>query len=257
MARISYMPGESIFARPLPAWKRAIDVAASLFGIIALSPVLLIIAAYIKLVSPGPIFFKQKRVGYCGKEFTIWKFRTMRSGADTTIHANHVMALMRSEEQLTKLDTYKDPRILPLGKIIRQTGLDELPQLFNVLRGEMSLIGPRPDPDYAAHQYGRWQRARLDVVPGITGLWQVSGKNRTTFSQMIRLDITYARKRSFWLDARILTLTPSAILHQVKDGFVRHKSHSNLRFDVSLNPADRQDPLPPRNRPMLGHGETP
>jgi len=279
MASISYMPGEAIFARPLPAWKRAIDVAGSLFGIIVLSPLFLIMAAYIKIVSPGPVFFKQKRVGYCGKEFTIWKFRTMRMEAESAIHENYATSLIKSDARLTKLDTYQDPRIIPLGNILRQTGVDELPQLLNVLRGDMSLVGPRPDPLYSAREYRSWHRARLDVVPGMTGLWQVSGKNRTTFSQMIRLDITYARSQSFWLDGRILTLTPSAILQQVKDGFVRQKSRiphavpgfstlarcaadppqqthaSHVRFEDFFSAADRRDPAPPRNRAMLQQGE--
>lgn len=208
---------EPLFGRAIPAWKRAIDILVSIILLVCLLPVFVVLGIFIRMVSPGPVFFRQKRVGYQGRVFTIWKFRTMRVDADASVHQNRVSEVLNAEKQMRKLDRDDDPRIIPFGKVLRQTGLDELPQLFNVLRGEMSLVGPRPDPVYAVQQYPPWYRARLDVLPGITGLWQVNGKNRTTFKEMIRLDIAYTRQQSLWLDARIVLRTVPAIIDQVTD----------------------------------------
>jgi lipopolysaccharide/colanic/teichoic acid biosynthesis glycosyltransferase len=206
-----------IFIQGTPRWKRAMDITLSLGLLLALLPLLLLIALFIRAVSPGPIIFKQARTGYGGRSFTIWKFRTMHVDADTRIHQTRVSQEIHAQCPMTKLDTYGDPRIIPFGHILRQTGLDELPQLFNVLHGDMSLIGPRPDPVYAAQLYQPWHAERLHVRPGITGLWQVSGKNTTTFEEMVRLDIAYIRQQSLWLDLKIALLTIPAILKQVKD----------------------------------------
>jgi lipopolysaccharide/colanic/teichoic acid biosynthesis glycosyltransferase/O-antigen/teichoic acid export membrane protein len=209
---------------PFPSWKRFIDILASSIGFLLLSPLLLIIAAVIKLSSPGPAILKQKRVGRGGEVFDLWKFRTMRPGVDTTIHREHLNNLMNSDTPMTKLDVSDDPRILPAGRIIRRLYLDELPQLMNVLRGEMSLVGPRPCLPYEAEQYSAWHRGRFRVLPGMTGLWQVSGKNKTTFAEMIRLDIEYADRCSLLLDLKILLRTVPAILSEVMDRIAERKS---------------------------------
>jgi lipopolysaccharide/colanic/teichoic acid biosynthesis glycosyltransferase len=205
----------ALFGQPQFFWKRGMDVVVALLALLLLSPLFLLIALFIKIVSPGPVFFRQTRVGRLGRRFDIWKFRTMNVDADSSAHENHLEALISRDQPMEKLDAQDDPRIIPCGKLIRQTGVDELPQLFNVLRGEMSLVGPRPCIPYEAEKFLLWQRARFDALPGITGLWQVSGKNRTTFQEMIRLDIRYARNVSFWLDVKILCKTVPAILEQL------------------------------------------
>ncbi len=207
-------------ARPAsgsPAWKRVVDLSV----ILLLSPAVLLIggvvAVIIKLGSPGPVFFRQKRVGYRGGQFTCFKFRTMRVNAETESHRLHTQQLMKSCTPMIKLDAQNDPRLVPLGVALRASGLDELPQLLNVLRGEMSIVGPRPCIPYEYESYEPWQRRRFDAVPGLTGLWQVSGKNRTTFDQMIHLDIEYSERKSLWLDLRIMLKTFSAIWTQYAD----------------------------------------
>ena len=200
------------------------------------SPLFAVVALYILVVSPGPIFFFQTRVGYLGRPFRMVKFRSMHVNADTTNHREHLAALIRAEAEgngngarrgipMTKIE--RDNRIIPLGGILRKSCIDELPQLWNVFRGDMSLVGPRPAIPYEAEEYLRWHRARLDAVPGMTGLWQVSGKNRLTFQEMVSLDIRYAREMSLWLDARILILTVPAIAGQLWD------SISNKQVNVS------------------------
>ncbi len=201
----------------IPLWKRAIDIGGSLVAILLLSPLLLLISLFIKIVSAGPVLFRQKRVGYLGRVFTMWKFRTMHVNADTTLHQNYLRELIQNEKEMTKLDHVRDPRIIPFGNLLRATGIDELPQLINVLLGDMSLVGPRPCLPYEAYEYHPWQMRRFDAVPGLTGLWQVSGKNRTTFKEMIRLDINYTRKRAFLLDVMIVLKTIPAIVVQVAD----------------------------------------
>lgn len=209
--------------RPLPTWKRAMDILVAGSSLILLSPFLLIISLIIKSVSRGPVFFKQQRVGYMGKPFTIWKFRTMKVDSDSSNHKEYITRLINGAAEngeafgkpMTKLDD--DPRIIPFGKILRKTCLDELPQLINVLRGQMSLVGPRPAIDYEVQVYSPWHYRRLDAVPGVTGLWQVNGKNRLTFNQMVRLDIKYLKEQSFWLDISILLKTPFAVFSQIKD----------------------------------------
>jgi exopolysaccharide production protein ExoY len=195
-----------------PVWKRMMDIVLSCGGLILFSPVLLIIAAIIKVTSPGPAFLKQERIGRYGQPFAFWKFRTMRVNADAGPHQNHLNELIAADTPMTKLDVSNDPRVFPFGRILRSTYLDELPQLINVCRGDMSLVGPRPCLVYEANQYQDWHKQRFDAMPGMTGLWQVSGKNRTTFTEMIRLDIDYARNISFMLDMKILLMTLPVIL---------------------------------------------
>ena len=198
----------------LPAWKRILDLAL----IVAVAPGLLILGVGVALVvicgSRGPVFFRQRRVGYKGREFGCYKFRTMHVNAETASHRDHFCQLMESEVPMTKLDARNDPRLIPLGALLRATGLDELPQLINVVRGEMSLVGPRPCIAYEYERYQPWQRRRFDAVPGLTGLWQVSGKNQTTFNEMIRLDIEYSERASLWLDLQIILRTLPALWQQ-------------------------------------------
>ncbi len=226
--------------RPLPIWKRAMDILGAAGGLILTSPFLLVVSLVIKIVSRGPVFFKQQRIGYMGKPFTMWKFRTMRVGADTSNHRQHVTRLINGCGQngegfgkpMIKLDD--DPQIIPFGKILRKTCLDELPQLVNVLRGEMSLVGPRPAIAYEVEAYASWHHRRLDTVPGVTGLWQVNGKNRLTFIEMVRLDIEYLKERSFWLDIGILLKTPLAVLSQFKDSLREKRPMNELAVERCL-----------------------
>jgi lipopolysaccharide/colanic/teichoic acid biosynthesis glycosyltransferase len=215
-----------LMRQPPALWKRALDILGALLGLVLLSPLMLPIAVAIKIQSPGPVFFRQQRVGYKGKPFTCWKFRTMRCDADTSVHHEHVTRLIRSSAPMTKLDAQSDARLIPVGRLLRMTGLDEVPQLLNVLRGEMSLIGPRPCIPYEYRELPHWQWQRSHALPGLTGLWQVSGKNRTTFTEMVRLDIAYAKRHSLWLDLAIMVRTVPAVLAQVWD-------------DVRRRPAER------------------
>ena len=185
------------------------DVTGAVVGLVVLSPVLLTVAVWIKCVSRGPVFFRHRRYGLGGKPFMVWKFRSMETHDAPDRHRSHVADLMNSERPLAKIDD--ELQFIPGGKLIRQFALDELPQLINVLVGEMSLVGPRPDV-VPVDEYRRWQRRRFDVLPGITGLWQVSGKNETTFLMMMRLDTAYVRRRCFGLDLKILLKTVPAIL---------------------------------------------
>jgi lipopolysaccharide/colanic/teichoic acid biosynthesis glycosyltransferase len=170
--------------------------------------ILLCIAAYIKSVSRGPVLYRQRRYGLHGRPFKVWKFRTMEVIRGRDRHRSHVTELMRQDRTLEKRD--RELPIIPLGQLMRKYGVDELPQLINVWKGEMSLVGPRPDV-IPFSRYARLHRRRFEVLPGLTGLWQVNGKNRTTFSTMMRLDLAYVRRRSFWLDVTILLLTIPAL----------------------------------------------
>jgi lipopolysaccharide/colanic/teichoic acid biosynthesis glycosyltransferase len=227
---VNVLPLRHLFGRSLPWWKRAVDIVGAATGLVLLSPVMLLIALYIKTVSPGPVFFKQKRIGYLGKEFTMWKFRSMHVGADAKGHQEHMVSIIRSskdpesEKRATAMRKLgRDNRIIPLGEPFRKSCLDEIPQLLNVLLGDMSLIGPRPALAYEVAEYLRWHAGRFDTVPGMTGLWQVSGKNNLSFKEMVRLDIRYARHRSFWFDAKILLKTIPAIIAQARDTMLQKR----------------------------------
>ena len=199
--------------------KRSIDVLGSLMILAVLWPVLLAIAALVKFTSEGPMLFRQKRIGLHGASFTFLKFRSMFSNNDPKIHQEYVSRLIQGkadQDKSGKDGVYKltnDPRVTPLGMFLRKTSLDELPQLLNVLRGEMSLVGPRPPVPYEFEQYDIWHRRRVvEVKPGITGLWQVMGRSKTTFDDMVRLDLKYAKVWSIWLDLKILLQTPMAVI---------------------------------------------
>src|SRR5579862_5338690 len=201
--------------------KRAIDIVGSLAALIFLSPVFLMIAIAIKATSKGPVFFRQPRSGRFATTFLLLKFRSMYENSDSKLHKEYVGQLIagtaskhpsngdgRGVYKLTR-----DPRITAIGAFLRRTSLDELPQLINVLKGEMSLVGPRPPIDYEVERYRLWHRRRLlEAKPGITGLWQVSGRNRIGFDDMVRLDLWYAKSWSPWLDLKILARTPRAVI---------------------------------------------
>jgi exopolysaccharide production protein ExoY len=199
----------------VPFWKRLLDISCILFGMPFWLPIMIAIAIWIKLASPGSIFFRQERVGHQRKRFMILKFRTMKVNVETQSHERHLDQLIHANRPMTKLDSAGDPRIIPGGRILRATGLDELPQLFNVLRGEMSLVGPRPCTPHEFGRYQKWQQARVNAPPGLTGFWQVKGKNKTTFTEMIDMDIFYTRKMSLWLDLTIMVKTFPALTAQV------------------------------------------
>jgi lipopolysaccharide/colanic/teichoic acid biosynthesis glycosyltransferase len=203
------------------ATKRMIDVLGSLSLLALLSPVFLAIAVAVKLTSEGPVLFRQKRIGEYGTPFTFLKFRSMYTDNDSSQHKEYVRQLIAGQaaKQLTDdngegvFKLTNDPRITPVGSFLRRTSLDELPQFLNVLRGEMSLVGPRPPVPYEVEAYATWHRRRLlEAKPGITGLWQVEGRSRVGFDDMVRLDLRYARNCSPWLDLKILILTPKAVI---------------------------------------------
>ncbi|HMD35972.1 MAG TPA: sugar transferase [Vicinamibacterales bacterium] len=196
--------------------KRGLDIIGSAALLALFAPVLLIIAALVKLTSPGPIFFRQRRIGRGSKDFTMLKFRTMYTNSDSAIHREYVNAFIKASGNGGGAAMRKmahDPRITSVGRVLRKTSLDELPQFINTLRGDMSLVGPRPPLPYEVEQYKAWHRRRvLDAKPGITGLWQVNGRSRTTFDDMVRLDLRYAKAPSVWTDIKILLATPRAVI---------------------------------------------
>ena len=212
----------------VPRWKRALDVIFVLLVFPLVFPLGILIAALIRMVSDGPVLFRQERVGFRGRKFMCYKFRTMFVGAETNTHQGHLRQLMSSDVPMVKLDSRGDSRIIPFGMLLRSSGLDELPQIINVLRGEMSIVGPRPCVQYEYDQYLPWQRERFNSLPGLTGLWQVSGKNQTTFAEMIRLDVNYTREKTLWLDLKIIFKTVPAIVGQIRSS--RKKKAKPLPF---------------------------
>jgi lipopolysaccharide/colanic/teichoic acid biosynthesis glycosyltransferase len=201
--------------------KRVIDTVCTSLILILLAPFFMMIAIAIKASSKGPVLFKQQRVGRYGKPFTFLKFRSMHVNNDDTVHREYVTKLIANEAEREQAnerihDAYKltdDKRVTTVGKLLRRSSMDELPQLFNVLKGDMSLVGPRPPLPYEVAVYQTWHRRRiLEVKPGITGLWQVTGRSRVKFDEMVRLDLQYATSWSPWLDLKILMLTPLAVI---------------------------------------------
>ena len=203
--------------------RRGLDVIVASLLLLLLAPVLLVIAIAIRADSPGPILFRQQRVrggwrpemGPPEKRlFTFYKFRSMYANADPRVHQQHVTDYINGihRPQGTTVKLHNDRRVTRLGRLLRRTSLDELPQLFNVLRGDMTLVGPRPSLPYEVTQYKDWHRQRLTVTPGLTGLWQVSGRSRLTFEEMVRLDIEYVQRRSLLYDLQILLRTLPAVV---------------------------------------------
>ncbi len=202
------------------ALKRVMDVAASLTVLLLLSPLVAVIALIIKMTSKGPVLFEQERLGQFGARFKCLKFRTMYLACDPTIHQDYVQKFIAGQAEANQDHSapavYKivdDPRVTTIGRFLRKSSLDEIPQFWNVLRGEMSLVGPRPPVPYEFEVYDIWHRRRvLEMRPGITGLWQVSGRSRIRFDDMVRLDLRYCQTWSLWLDLKILIATPAAVL---------------------------------------------
>jgi lipopolysaccharide/colanic/teichoic acid biosynthesis glycosyltransferase len=199
--------------------KRLLDIVLSVMLLMLLSPILLIVAALVRATSRGPVLFKQQRIGRMMQPFVMLKFRTMEVNAAPAIHQEFVSAFItgRQEDGTAEANRLfkivKDPRLTSIGDLLRRTSLDELPQLWNVLRGDMSLVGPRPPLPYEVAQYKTWHLRRIgEAKPGLTGLWQVKGRSRTTFDDMVRLDLRYVRTRSFWTDLNILLETPRAVI---------------------------------------------
>jgi lipopolysaccharide/colanic/teichoic acid biosynthesis glycosyltransferase len=215
-------------------WKRVLDIVLSAVALILLAPILAVIALLIALDSPGPVIFRQRRIGskpfvvdgqthWHMSDFMICKFRTMHTDSDPEIHRQFIaayiagddarMAALQSKPQpVTIRKIVRDPRVTKIGRLLRATSMDELPQFWNVLKGEMSLVGPRPPIPYEVEMYKPWHLQRLAATPGISGLWQVKGRSLTSFDEMIQLDIDYIRQQSIWLDLKILILTIPAVL---------------------------------------------
>jgi lipopolysaccharide/colanic/teichoic acid biosynthesis glycosyltransferase len=215
-------------------WKRTLDAWLILLALPFLIPLALLVALLIRSGSRGPVLFRQERVGYRGRRFTCFKFRTMFVDASTSTHQGHLHQLMNSNAPMMKMDSRGDARIIPFGLLLRTSGLDELPQLINVLRGEMSLVGPRPCLPYEYDNHLPWQKERFETLPGLTGLWQVSGKNKTTFVEMIHLDIKYAKNQTFWWDLKIILMTiPALIIQMLEMRQARKSSFSPVRLKTN------------------------
>lgn len=195
-----------------PKWKRFVDVACVITSLPITMPLALGIATYIKFVSKGPVLFKQKRIGLGCNPFVCYKFRSMHVDADEKNHERHVSQLIVSNKPMEKIEN--DPRLITGAKFLRKYGLDELPQLWNVLKGDMSIVGPRPCVSYEFDKFESWQKERFNSLPGITGLWQVSGKNKTSFKKMVELDIEYGKNPNIITDLRIIINTIPSILFQ-------------------------------------------
>lgn len=183
--------------------KRLIDVVCSFLGVLVLSPLFIIIAIIIKITSKGPVFFSQKRVGKNGKEFYMYKFRSM------VVNAEELKEKLAAQNEMSgpMFKMKDDPRVTKVGKFIRKTSIDELPQLWNVLKGDMSLVGPRPSLPKEVAQFEEWMYRRLEVKPGLTCYWQVSGRNNIDFEDWMKLDIRYVDERSTWIDIKLIFKT--------------------------------------------------
>jgi len=224
--RLSGRPSHATGAKPgrlpeaaAPGWKRGLDILC--IGLCAplILPVMVVIALWIKLFSRGPALLRQTRMGRHGTPFVMYKFRSMKLNASTERQEAYVRGLVRSDSPMIKLDLVCDPRLITGGGLLRAAGLDELPQLLNVLRGEMSLVGPRPCLPGEYGLFSPEQRERFNALPGLSGLWQVNGKNRRTFREMNALDIRYVRNASLRMDLRILLQTPAALVSQMSLAF--------------------------------------
>lgn len=193
--------------KPLPWWKRVEDIVGSVAALVVFSPVFLVIAVLVKLTSPGPVIFRQKRAGSGGKPFDFYKFRTMYMDAEERKEELRD----QNEQDGPVFKIRNDPRITPLGRVLRRSSLDEIPQLWNVLKGDMTLVGPRPPTLDEVPHYRAWHRRRLEMTGGITGIWQVSGRNEVPFEEWMRMDVRYSRKRSVFLDFKLLFKTVWAV----------------------------------------------
>jgi lipopolysaccharide/colanic/teichoic acid biosynthesis glycosyltransferase len=209
---------------PIPLWKRMLDLVGSTVLLAAFSPLMLLVGLYIWIADGRSILYRQERVGFGGRSFTMFKFRTMKKGKNEHRHREHAENFIKGNGVMTKVDG--DLKLIPGAALLRRSGIDELPQLINVLRGEMSLVGPRPCIPYEARAYCLWHLRRLDVLPGMTGLWQVSGRNRLAFDEMVRLDVRYANQPSLWKDLVLLLRTPITMIRELADS-------ASLRTDLN------------------------
>jgi lipopolysaccharide/colanic/teichoic acid biosynthesis glycosyltransferase len=226
----------------IPTWKRLLDLSL----IFLTTPVWLstmgFVSLWILMVSPGPLLYRQERIGYRGRRFMILKFRTMHVNSETLSHEDYFEKLMQSNCPMTKLDIRGDSRLIRGGRILRALGLDELPQLFNVMRSEMSLVGPRPCTPHEFDHYRPEQKLRITAPPGLTGYWQVNGKNKTSFSQMISMDIYYGQHMSVLMDMGIILKTLPAIGIQVCESVSRKTSYKLKRLWQAYGAADTAPP---------------
>jgi lipopolysaccharide/colanic/teichoic acid biosynthesis glycosyltransferase len=204
------LPLEPMFVRPFPTWKRAMDIAGALTGLILFAPIMLFVSLIIKLGSPGPVLFTQMRGGMGGKPFKLYKFRTMVPDAE----AQKAALRHLNERHGPAFKMKDDPRITRVGRMLRKTSLDELPQFLNVLKGDMSLVGPRPLPVAEDAELDQWHRLRLEVKPGLTCIWQISGRDESCFDKWVRQDIEYIRNRSMLLDVKLIMLTIPAVVRR-------------------------------------------
>jgi lipopolysaccharide/colanic/teichoic acid biosynthesis glycosyltransferase len=232
-AEFSTFAGTAEPAARFPGWKRILDLSFVLITLPVWLPVMLLVMALIRFSSAGPIFYRQERVGYHRRRFMIFKFRTMQVNAETRTHEDYFASLMRSEAPMTKLDAAGDSRLIPWARFLRASGLDELPQIFNVLRGEMSLVGPRPCLPSEFNRYEKWQQNRVNAPPGLTGYWQVNGKNKTTFNQMIFMDLFYIDKMSIWFDLGIIVKTVPVLVFETIAALKRYRSRTISRLAAS------------------------
>jgi lipopolysaccharide/colanic/teichoic acid biosynthesis glycosyltransferase len=208
--------------KPVASWKRILDILCILISLPVTVPVMASVALWIRMASRGPALFRQERIGRGGRKFVIYKFRSMKMHADTRRHESHFRNLVRSNSPMVKLDLMCDSRLIPGGCLLRAAGLDELPQLINILRGEMSLVGPRPCLPEEFRFFSPKQRERFDALPGLTGIWQVNGKGISTFTEMNEMDVLYVRQSSPMVDFGIIMRTPFALLRQMHQAFQQH-----------------------------------
>lgn len=215
-------------------WKRTLDVCLTLAALPLVALLICAAGLWVKMVSKGPAFFKQQRVGRNGRVFTLYKLRSMEERAPAAPHKDHVRRLVESGCPMTKLDSLGDPRFIRGGRFLRSSCLDELPQLFNVLSGKMSLVGPRPCLPYEYRFFSGRQRRRFDARPGLTGYWQVAGRNRVNFRRMAAMDLYYARNASLWLDLAIISKTPVVVGRQMLNDLHRHSGHNSGAAIVAM-----------------------
>jgi lipopolysaccharide/colanic/teichoic acid biosynthesis glycosyltransferase len=220
------------------AWKHILDLLYILITLPVTLPLMVAMALWIKIISRGPLLFRQRRVGLHGKRFTLYKFRSMKMDAGGEHHKNYFQNLVRSNRPMVKLDMLCDPRLLPGGCLVRAAGLDELPQLFNILRGEMSLVGPRPCLVEELRYFRSKQRVRFSVLPGLTGIWQVHGKNSATFDEMNMMDAFYIERMSPVLDLSLILRTPRILLNQMRQALYNYRLAANKEgFAPSESPS--------------------
>ena len=223
IARLHALPVSRLRGR-FPRWKRILDIILVLVTLPFWLPLMVVVIGVIRLNSRGPVFYRQQRIGYRGKQFMLFKFRTMHVNAETQSHEDYFASLVRAEVPMTKLDAAGDSRLIPGARFLRAGGLDELPQIFNVLRGDMSLVGPRPCLPNEFNRYEVWQQGRVNAPPGLTGYWQVNGKNKTTFNQMVFMDLFYIDKMSLWFDLAIISKTFPLLISETIEALKRYRT---------------------------------